>query len=140
MTKEEKIKEAYIEVFGEKRIRYIMNYVYKENGFIVGFVLLDLKLDIKNEKLERKFNGVVYSYRPKSLQGIENNNGWIKIESEEDLPKICTYDMSKFKLMYWTNGGQYEANDYKKWILHYSHLKITHYQFIPIIKLNEPLY
>lgn len=25
--------------------------------------------------------------RPKSLQGIENNNGWIKIESEEDLPK-----------------------------------------------------
>ena len=77
MTKEEKIKEAYIEVFGEKRIRSIMNYVYKENGFIEGFVLLDLKLDIKNEKLERKFNGVVYSYRPKSLQGIENNNGWI---------------------------------------------------------------
>ena len=87
MTKEEKIKEAYIEVFGEKRIRSIMNYVYKGNGFIAGFVLLDLKLDIKNEKLERKFNGVVYSYRPKSLQGIENNNGWIKIESEKDLPK-----------------------------------------------------
>ena len=87
MTKEEKIKEAYIEVFGEKRIRSIMNYVYKENGFIEGFVLLDLKLDVKNEKLERKFNGVVYSYRPKSLQGIENNNGWIKIESEKDLPK-----------------------------------------------------
>lgn len=27
------------------------------------------------------------SVRPKSLQGIENNNGWIRIESEEDLPK-----------------------------------------------------
>jgi len=26
-------------------------------------------------------------WRPKSLQGIENNNGWIKIESENDLPK-----------------------------------------------------
>ncbi len=25
--------------------------------------------------------------RPKSLSGIENNNGWIKIESEDDLPK-----------------------------------------------------
>src|SRR5690554_2905829 len=25
--------------------------------------------------------------RPKSLQGIETNNGWIKIESEADLPK-----------------------------------------------------
>ncbi len=26
-------------------------------------------------------------WRPKSLQGIETNNGWIKIESEADLPK-----------------------------------------------------
>ena len=78
--------------------------------------------------------------RPKSLKGIENNNGWTKIESQEDLPKIGSYDMSSFKLIYWTNGGQYEANDYKKWILHYPHLEITHYQFIPIIKPNEPLY
>ena len=110
MTKEEKIKEAYIEVFGEKRIRSIMNYVYKENGFIEGFVLLDLKLDIKNEKLERKFNGVVYSYRPKSLHGIENNNGWVKIESEEDLPKEkglkCLFYASTetqliYLMMYW---------------------------------------
>lgn len=26
--------------------------------------------------------------RPKSLSGIENNRGWTRIESEEDLPKI----------------------------------------------------
>ena len=26
-------------------------------------------------------------WRPLSLQGIENNNGWIKIENEADLPK-----------------------------------------------------
>ena len=26
-------------------------------------------------------------YRPKSLAGIETNNGWIRIESEDDLPK-----------------------------------------------------
>jgi hypothetical protein len=26
------------------------------------------------------------AFRPKSLKGIENNNGWIKIESESDLP------------------------------------------------------
>jgi len=30
------------------------------------------------------FDGVG-KFRPKSLQGIENNNGWIKIESESDL-------------------------------------------------------
>ena len=29
----------------------------------------------------------VGKFRPKSLNGIENNNGWIKIESEKDLPK-----------------------------------------------------
>ena len=29
----------------------------------------------------------VGKFRPKSLRGIENNNGWIKIESIEDLPK-----------------------------------------------------
>ena len=29
----------------------------------------------------------VGKFRPKSLHGIENNNGWIKIESIEDLPK-----------------------------------------------------
>ena len=29
----------------------------------------------------------VGKFRPKSLHGIENNNGWVKIESIEDLPK-----------------------------------------------------
>lgn len=34
-------------------------------------------------------------WQPKSLQGIETNNGWIKIESEADLPKddSVNYDM-----------------------------------------------
>ena len=133
MTKEEKIKEAYIEVFGEKRIRSIMNYVYKENGFIVGFVLLDLKLDIKSEKLERKFNGVVYSYRPKSLHGIENNNGWIKIESEKDLPERGYYEVIER-----ATGKPLRAslnNEFGTLILvHY----YSHYQ--PIIDIDLPLY
>lgn len=41
------------------------------------------------------WNGIVmmihdfnnHLYAPKSLQGIENNKGWIRIESEDDLPK-----------------------------------------------------
>jgi len=31
--------------------------------------------------------------RPKSLQGIEHNNGWIKIETESDLPKTGYYEV-----------------------------------------------
>jgi hypothetical protein len=32
-----------------------------------------------------------FNWRPKSLDGIENNNGWIKIESKDDLPKKGKY-------------------------------------------------
>lgn len=31
------------------------------------------------------------AYRPKSLSCIETNNGWIRIESEEDLPNDAGY-------------------------------------------------
>ena len=27
------------------------------------------------------------AWRPKSLKGIDNNNGWVRINSEDDLPK-----------------------------------------------------
>lgn len=39
-----------------------------------------------NKKFEVSLNVVGVKVRPKSLQGIENNNGWTKIESIEDLP------------------------------------------------------
>lgn len=32
----------------------------------------------------------ILKWRPKSLQGIENNNGWINIENESDLPTEYT--------------------------------------------------
>lgn len=34
-----------------------------------------------------KFNDKKHSIRPKTLSGLDNNNGWIKIENESDLPK-----------------------------------------------------
>lgn len=36
---------------------------------------------------DKELNSCGNFYRPKSLQGIEDNCGWIKIESESDLPK-----------------------------------------------------
>lgn len=77
--------------------------------------------------------------RPKSLQGIENNNGWIKIESEEDLPKDSAY--------YWivTNSKnihltEYEV-DFKQFFTKdyaYNDYEITHYQQID--KPKSPIY
>ncbi len=84
MTKEEKIKEAWGEYY------IIVKNQIDNNGWYKYF-------DLNNSEMKRKlwqFGNLeleelsdVYLIRPKSLQGIENNNGWIKIESEEDLPK-----------------------------------------------------
>lgn len=72
--------------------------------------------------------------RPKSLQGIENNNGWIKIESEEDLPKENS--------IFWTlrHGSTvplykevFNDLDVNYWLKTY-----THYQ--PIEKPKPPIY
>ena len=35
----------------------------------------------------------VGKFRPKSLQGIEDNNGWTKIESDNDLPTLGYYEV-----------------------------------------------
>jgi len=80
-TKEEVIEEAWG--------KYFKKYKPDENGwskdrpqFMRNTLWFDaFKLEIKEE------NSVVY-YRPKSVKGIENNNSWIRIESEADLP-IC---------------------------------------------------
>src|SRR5690606_6436052 len=88
----------------------------------------------------KPINGRV-CWRPKSLKGIETNNGWIKIESEADLPKseklgdakLCfiksdeyneigvgNFSFGTFKTLY--------GNDYSN---------ITHYQ--PITKPEPPI-
>lgn len=75
-----------------------------------------------------------YWYRPKSLSGIENNNGWIRIESEEDLPK----DSFNY-YAFCSNGSVMTFNDfeyYKEYII--PELKVTHYQ--PIVKPKYPIY
>lgn len=82
MTKEEKIKEAYGEYW--KYVKNIENI--KSNG----------SFEFKGRVEDYNFNGEFkiiwigvnfFIAIPFDLQGIENNNGWIKIESEGYLPK-----------------------------------------------------
>jgi len=81
MKKQEAIKKAYGEHW-----ETVKDYVdengwcewdYKNNCSPSRFEIMDFE-----HKMHESYN-----WRPKSLQGIENNNGWIKIESEDDLPK-----------------------------------------------------
>ena len=78
--------------------------------------------------------------RPISLQGIENNNGWIRIESEEDLPK----EEIDLHFIFEKNNGRFQTFgvwDNKLKSFYSGALKIsnvTHYQ--PIEKPKLPIY
>lgn len=128
MKKEEKIKEAW----GDK----YSNDVIME-GRRCGFKIVDNIEYIVNYQ-----GGDWYcephtfettAFMPKGLRKYLKNNGWIKIESESDLPKegelfwvIKTgYDYPLFEPMY-HDDGEY-------WLQWY-----THYQ--PIEKPKPPLY
>ena len=131
MIKEEKIKEAYGENYNPHNI--------DENGWMKYSLWMHFfkKVDADYDEFDNR-NMVV---RPNSLTGIENNNGWIKIESEEDLPKnngsyftktnYCKETIERYYPIF-TKSKSIE--DERKWWLE----NITHYQ--PIVKPNNPLY
>lgn len=126
MTKEEKIKEAWGKLMPD----------YTNIDLNSGWSLNDFHEDYYNED---EFNTQqIYTpckIRPKSLQGIENNNGWKSIN--ENLPKEKGY-----YIMY--NGENMvliELNDTTNMItLREQFLKdgFTHYQ--PIEKPKPPMY
>lgn len=140
MTKEEKIKEAYGYYWEQ-----VKDYV-DENGWCsepTTFKIATLFFCMNYECITHgnvKNNYMKY-WRPKSLQGIENNNGWIKIESEKDLPKENNLDCYVFR------NGEVEMatfdNETKKFYdfetSYDRRLKyVTHYQ--PIVKPLNPIY
>lgn len=82
MTKKELIKVEWIKIIGEEKYEEVKEDI-DINGLIEFF---DLNI-VEPGQLEElaDFNTKV---RPKSLHRIEDNNGWIKIESKDDLPNI----------------------------------------------------
>ena len=69
--------------------------------------------------------------RPKSLQDIENNNGWIRIESEDDYPNPGQY---------WVidDDGDMFITDMEFFEDMFDWSAIRYYQ--PIIKPKPPIY
>ena len=144
MNKEEKIQDAYGEYWEE-----VKDYV-NENGFIdyglkgwneatgtSNMSVSDMHRICRGYENMQSVNEKGYPWkqtcRPKSLQGIEDNNGWIKIESEDDLPKEGNiFWVMKIGYRYPIIETLYN-NDAKYWIDTF-----THYQ--PIIKPEPPIY
>lgn len=94
-TKEEIIKEAWGDLYNH-------GVGIDNNGWLSENYLTNDQCKLLNsiDSIEhtRKaahdlgyYDSSISIYRPKQLQGIENNNGWIKIESEKDLPKEFCY-------------------------------------------------
>jgi hypothetical protein len=154
-AKQKAIREAYIETFvisgtsneeAESKWTIISPFIqedgyclmYNEQSEKVSPNLQDLgfKHDYDNYLhggIDPKTNEI--KWRPKSLSGIETNNGWISIESEKDLPSDGHY---------WTinkNGAMNNSprltdelcNDTEYWLSTF-----THYQ--PIVKPSKPIY
>lgn len=79
-------------------------------------------IPLENDTIDRDF------YRPKSLQGIENNNGWIRIESEEDLPKESGWfevENNNPDVIFYTSSFAVDLDDL---IELYEDGSITHYK------------
>ncbi len=115
MTKEEKIKLSYEEIG-------LFSGLANENGW--------KNSDVIPKDKKHLFDNTKYgNSRPKSLQGIETNNGWIKIESEVDLPTtICDC---------WVIRKNKTELRFCKW----SNVSVefhSHYQ--PIVKPDLPIY
>jgi len=118
MTKKEKIQEAYGRFYDKRFIR--------NDGSMSEKIWKHMEIDLEYDDYSTGY------FRPKSLQGIENNNGWIKIESEGDLPK----ESGDFYVIHERSINYYpmaEKQLFKKWIGVY-----THYQ--PIVKPQQPIY
>jgi len=128
MTKQEKIQEAYGDYFEQ------MKPWIEEEGWFNKNAFYQEEFKFKYQDLDMFFIHLGDFMIPKSIHGITGNNGWIKIESEEDFPKengdyfICV------------DGVQPNNN-----IMHLyqliSHCRdglISHYK--PVIKPNEPIY
>lgn len=120
-TKEEAIKQAWA--------NNIPNGGIDENGWSKKSIRYEY-FDIKDYDSQNYLEGAYI--RPKSLKGIENNNGWIKIK--DGLPKTdgwyhCIYNDEE--KMYIFNGITFvNALGIKR--------EVTHYK--TIIKPLKPLY
>lgn len=138
MTKEEKIQEAYGE-YWEQLNPLTKGRALSNNGWLHYDDITDNRGTLINCI---DMEGDIDYYRPKSLQGIEDNNGWVKIESENDLPKEtieCDFIFENDIYRGWYNmilfNGRLKPNSV---VINFASDVITHYQ--PIVKPKPPVY
>lgn len=140
MTNEEAKQQAIKNAYGQY---YDMFKEYiDENGYVAQKSLFFPSLGISHD-FEIQVKGFEpkgeTKWRPKQLQGIEDNNGWIRIESENDLPKE---DCKCWVIT--SSGEEYMAlylDDFKKfWELMDLDFRLYTTHYMPIITPKNPIF
>ncbi len=132
MEKQEIIKKAY-----GKSYDALKDYI-NENGFVDCVKNRKISLIPFFDVSEIEFNG--HLSRPKSLKGIENNNGWVKIYCENDMPQFdCNcFIIDKIKGVVTGQWKQAPNEILDKQARFFWVKKATHYKIID--KPQLPLY
>ena len=98
----------------------------RSDGSVSEVVWLNFNIKIEHDDYSTGY------FRPASLKGLETNNGWIKIESEKDLPESGYYEVVLRSTKETTRGSITHSKP-KAMVAYYSH-----YQ--PIKEIEKPLY
>ncbi len=151
-AKQEAIRKAYGELYEVMK----ENINHTTGSYLIESTHFYDKNDFYKRELfdVREYSDSLLVITPKSLQGLENNNGWIRIESEDWLKEhrinssttkfyIDDPDEDYFDIAIQLNDKEESIvglSDYlfMKDILIKSNIKATHYQ--PIVKPEKPIY
>ena len=121
MTKEDKIKESWAELGINAS-----QSTYDNDGWCYSYFCGDIEDNYGSKTIDFDFE--VGKFRPKTLQGIEDNNGWIVLESVDDLPKTVAF--------YWAEDREGNIGQ-----VHFENLTTANYvAYQPFVKPKERLY
>lgn len=115
MTKQQKIQEEYLLIIENNldRFKCIKDFI-DENGWFTG-VLAKVSMSLLDTS--------GHEVRPKSLDGIENNNGWNSIEEDifpEDTDTVL-----------WLNNENYEMEKACLMTVDFNYKEYTHWHALP---------
>lgn len=131
MTKEGIIKEAYGELFNTH------SHLIDSEGWLNNSNENDYLTMGETDFLgETDFKNNTW-FRPKSLSGIEYNNGWTTLNSIDDFPKTD----KTIQLWFMTKSGHITQNNWNNKFTHkvFGYLKVySHFQVV--IEPNPPIY
>lgn len=130
-AKKEAIRKAYVDI-GYEHLYHLSD----DNGWIR--IKSGQYQDEVFKKL--KLSKIDHAIQPKSLEGITNNNGWIRVLDEGSLPEGKTPCFFLIEKKDRTYTGYYDPKK-KEFVsvnIYVEHTFITHYQ--PIVQPQPPIY